>query len=107
MAKDKLQELGGLWCRVSGSGENYMTGNVTLNGETTQVVIFKNKFKKDGERTPDYRIYLSERVEMESDTASKPAPTKPAATKSAVKVRKEAEYEGVTLDEEVELDVPF
>lgn len=51
-----MEELGGLWLQVSKAGKRYMSGTVGDH----RVVIFKNEHKKEGERTPDYRVYKSE-----------------------------------------------
>lgn len=58
-------ELGGLWLKTSQAGKKFMSGKLTLNGENVEVVVFKNEFKKDGERTPDYRVYRSQPREQQ------------------------------------------
>ncbi len=57
---DRDSELGGLWLKTSNSGKKYMSGKFTINGETVEVVVFKNERKQPGERTPDYRVYKSQ-----------------------------------------------
>jgi uncharacterized protein (DUF736 family) len=48
------REMGALWVNVKqGSNEKYLTGQV--NGE--KVILFKNKFKDDNPKAPDFRIY--------------------------------------------------
>lgn len=51
-------EIGSLWIKVQENGDEYMTGDVNINGERTSVIVFKNKFKVEGEKTPDFRMYL-------------------------------------------------
>jgi uncharacterized protein (DUF736 family) len=60
MAMDRDSELGGLWLKTSNAGNKFMSGKLTINGELIEVVIFKNTFKQEGERTPDYRVYRSQ-----------------------------------------------
>ena len=48
------REIGELWVNVKqGSSEKYLTGQV--NGEN--VILFKNKYKDDNPKAPDFRIY--------------------------------------------------
>lgn len=56
---DKSSEMGGLWLKESAAGKKYMSGKLTLNGSAVEVVVFKNEHKQQGERTPDYRVYVS------------------------------------------------
>ncbi len=53
MPRDE-NEIGALWVKTSSRGE-YMTG--TING--VNVVVFPNGFKKDGDKTPDWRVLKS------------------------------------------------
>jgi uncharacterized protein (DUF736 family) len=55
------QELGALWLKKSKAGASFLSGYVLdENKQKVQIVVFKNGFKKDGESSPDYRIYMSE-----------------------------------------------
>lgn len=56
----KNDELGGLWLKQAQSGKRYMSGKLTIDGEAVEVVVFKNENKREGERTPDYRVYRSQ-----------------------------------------------
>jgi len=48
------RELGALWLNVNQkSGEKYLTGQI--NGE--KVIMFKNKYKEDNPKAPDFRVY--------------------------------------------------
>jgi len=48
------RELGALWVNVKqGTNEKYLTG--AINGE--KVIIFKNKYKEENEKAPDFRVY--------------------------------------------------
>lgn len=48
------REIGALWINVkNGSNDKYLTGQV--NGE--KVILFKNKYKEENPKAPDFRIY--------------------------------------------------
>ena len=58
------RELGALWLKISkDKSQKYMTGHInsSLEGKI-DVVIFSNKEKKS-EKSPDFRIYASDRPE--------------------------------------------
>ena len=65
----KEREAGAFWSREKKGGEKYLTGYVQVNGERVQLVAFRNKFKQDGENTPDLRVYL-DNVQMEGSSQS-------------------------------------
>lgn len=50
-------KLGGLWKNTAKSGEQYLAGNLSA---TTGFQVFQNKFKQ-GEKDPDFIIYLVQR----------------------------------------------
>lgn len=61
MKISRESELGALWCKTPiKGGDEYMTGDILVNGVKTYIVVFRNKFKDD-ERKPDWRIYLDTR----------------------------------------------
>ena len=48
------RELGALWLNVNQkTNEKYLTGHI--NNE--KIIMFKNKFKEDNPKAPDFRIY--------------------------------------------------
>ena len=48
------RELGALWVNSKqGGGEKYLTGHI--NGD--KVIVFKNKFKEENAKAPDFRVY--------------------------------------------------
>jgi uncharacterized protein (DUF736 family) len=54
-------ERGALWLKKSKAGADFLSGYVLdENKNKINVVVFKNNYKKPGESSPDYRIYLSE-----------------------------------------------
>jgi hypothetical protein len=62
-------ELGALWTK-SGAKGDYMTGDITVNGETIKVVCFRAQ--KRGEKSPDWRVLKS--VPREQAQGARPAP---------------------------------
>lgn len=60
--EDKKQDAGALWVKESKAGNKFMSGVVEIDGVKTEIVVFKNNFKK-ADNHPDYRIYLSEKRE--------------------------------------------
>ena len=54
-------ETGALWLKKSKAGNSFLSGYILdENKNKVNIVLFKNNFKKPGEASPDYRIYLSE-----------------------------------------------
>lgn len=48
------REIGALWLNINQkTQEKYLTGKV--NGE--KVILFKNKYKSENEKAPDFRMY--------------------------------------------------
>lgn len=76
---DNKQRLGGLWRRESKSGNKYLTGKITLDGQDYNLVIFAAKSKKT-DKSPDFNVYLSEdtRGSNNSQPAQQPAPRQQA-----------------------------
>lgn len=57
------EELGGIWVKEAKSdGKEYMTGDVTINGQKTSIIIFRNRYKEN-EKHPDFRIYRRPDIE--------------------------------------------
>jgi hypothetical protein len=54
---DRADKVGALWVKTSARGD-FMTGEVTVNGVTQQIVVFANQFK-DAEKKPDWVIFKS------------------------------------------------
>lgn len=54
-------EVGALWLKKSKAGANFLSGYFLDESKNkVNIVLFKNNFKKPGESSPDYRMYLSE-----------------------------------------------
>jgi uncharacterized protein (DUF736 family) len=65
------REMGALWLKLSkDKTQKYMTGHInsSLEGKI-DVVIFSNKEKKN-EKSPDFRIYASDRPESKPKEAA-------------------------------------
>ena len=63
------KEIGALWEKTSKAGNKFKTGYVQLeNGERVEVVVFSNQYKKAGDNTPNFRIYLSEQKGAAQET---------------------------------------
>ena len=52
------ESIGALWLKEGNKGK-FMSGVITIDGVTHNIVVFKNTLKQEGERTPDYRILPS------------------------------------------------
>lgn len=58
-------KLGGLWKNTAKSGEQYLTGNFSASAG---IKIFQNKFK-NGEKDPDFIMYLVQKDIKKRETA--------------------------------------
>mgnify|MGYP001251615474 FL=1 len=64
------RELGALWLNVNQkTNEKYLTGHI--NNE--KVIMFKNKFKDDNPKAPDFRIYKQKDQEPGKAAKQEPA----------------------------------
>lgn len=52
------ESIGALWIKKGKKGD-FFTGKITVDGLDIPLVCFKNNYKKEGENTPDWRIFLS------------------------------------------------
>lgn len=54
-----LRKIGGLWLNEGKQGK-YMAGNVSeALPAGAKIMVFKNTYKKPGEKTPDYTINVA------------------------------------------------
>jgi hypothetical protein len=65
----KEREIGALWKRES-SNQKYLSGKVKVGGEELGVVIFTNRYKEEGSKQPDFRVYLERQREEQPVTAT-------------------------------------
>jgi hypothetical protein len=64
------RELGALWVNTkNGNNEKYLTGKI--KGE--KVIVFKNKYKDENEKAPDFKVYMQKPQSNEAAPASAPA----------------------------------
>lgn len=55
---EKEKSIGGIW--INGEGEKkYLNIQLDLEGEKYKLIAFKNRYKEENEKQPDYRIYIS------------------------------------------------
>ena len=57
------RELGALWVHTKPDGTKYLTGSVNKE----KIIIFKNKYKEENERAPDFRVYKQKALEQNSN----------------------------------------
>jgi uncharacterized protein (DUF736 family) len=82
-------ELGALWKRKSPT-QTYLSGYIKVDEFGTQkevkVVVFSNKSKKDNEKAPDFRVYLSEPKKTGENKSIEATKSAPVATAKKVAV---------------------
>ena len=61
-AKSGLVRVMGLWENTDRKGNRYLSGNLT---NSVRVMIFKNSYKAEGSRDPEYIVYVSQRSQDE------------------------------------------
>lgn len=98
--QNKKNDIGGLWKKVSKAGSEYMSGSVEVNGEKISIVVFSNSYKKAGERTPDFKIFLSE---SRDPVANEIPSSKPEVKKN----KNNAPPQEVESDSLVDDEIPF
>lgn len=74
----KEDEIGGLWESTTKDGKVYLKGKI----DGREVVLFRNEWKKEGERTPDWRVYKSQ--PRDGQAAPQPATPPPTRQPEAV-----------------------
>lgn len=57
MEKKKDESIGALW--ISDNPKIAFSGTLNMESGKTKIIVFKNSFKKEGETSPDYKIYIS------------------------------------------------
>jgi len=65
-------ELGALWKKKSKSGMSFLSGYIVdHDGSRTDIVVFANGNKKNNEKAPDYRLYVSKPLAQKAETPVK------------------------------------
>jgi uncharacterized protein (DUF736 family) len=95
--KPKLEEAGAFWIKTSKTGTQFLTGKVkSKTGEEISVMVFKNKYKEEGSRQPDYRVYYDSNPPKNNDPILNPDKDSPAPTKEEKpSVKKESKKEEI------------
>jgi len=77
--KSKFNFVGGLWKQESVNGKKYLQGNIEIDGVKHRISVWKNNFKEEGDKKPDYQISLmDDPAEKSSTSAKSAAPAKKA-----------------------------
>ena len=66
-------QLCGLWLNTSKEGKSYFSGNIG----NARIVIFKNTFKEEGSKEPDYKLYIDEGKKKPKEPVSEDLPDIP------------------------------
>ena len=53
------ENIGALWIKKGKKGD-FFSGQLTVDGVVTSIIVFKNDYKKS-DKHPDYQIYLSKK----------------------------------------------
>ena len=56
---NESRKFGALWVKQNDRGE-YMSGEMTINGQKIGIVCFRNTLKEDNPKCPDWDILKSE-----------------------------------------------
>lgn len=72
MAKEN--EIGALWKPNTDSDRAPLaSGSITIGGVTTRIVVWPNRFKKPGEKSPDFRIEVEQPRQAPAPRVAAPA----------------------------------
>lgn len=77
-SKSGLIRVMGLWEGTNKRGQKYLSGNLNAG---TRVMVFRNGFKTEGSREPDYILYVSQsqpRPQSGTGQGDSPAPEQAA-----------------------------
>lgn len=56
--EEKEKSIGGIWINEK-EGKKWLNIQVELDGEKHKLIAFKNHYKEENEKAPDYKIFLS------------------------------------------------
>ena len=74
----RKREIGALWKRQS-SSQKYLSGKVKLpedyNEQEFGIVVFTSRFKEEGSKQPDFRVYLERKREGEQNSVQSTSST--------------------------------
>lgn len=77
--RGELVRIGSLWTHQSQGGQTFLSGHLDA-----RILIFRNKFKKPGEKQPDYRIYVAPKAKPNQPDALADGDPDPLASADAV-----------------------
>ena len=60
----KKEAIGAFWRNKSQNGSEYYSGYFNIDGERKDVILFQNTYKQPGEKTPDFRMFFSEKKDQ-------------------------------------------
>lgn len=69
-------KLGGIWKNKDSKGQDYYGIELSLNGKTYKMSVFKNQFKKEGDKAPDWTIHTRDAEIAGPSTRQIPIETK-------------------------------
>ena len=101
--KPKLEEAGAFWIKTSKAGVQFLTGKVkSKSGEEISIMVFKNKYKEEGSRQPDYRVYYDSNPPKNNDPILNPDKEAPKLSKEEkISSKKEDTKKEDTKKEEI------
>lgn len=57
--EEKEKSVGGIWINEREGKGKWLNIQVELDGEKYKLIAFKNHYKEENEKAPDYRIFVS------------------------------------------------
>lgn len=61
---NELLKITGLWRNTDSKGNTYLSGSLT---PISKIMVLPNTFKKDGDKAPDYYLYVSPTEKKEKE----------------------------------------
>jgi hypothetical protein len=68
--KEKAVSIGALWEKNSSKGLKFFSGQIEVNEEKIQIVVFKNDYKKE-DKHPDWKIFISKPKDSDQQEGQK------------------------------------
>lgn len=56
----KKDKIGAGWTKISQKGNRFISGQIEHNGDKIPFIMFKNSYKEEGSKQPDFIIYASD-----------------------------------------------
>lgn len=79
MAVEQKDKIGALWIKSSRGGAEFMSGEVEIAGVKHRITVFRNGYKNDTNKQPNYHIYRDTGAPSQSAAlAPPPAAPEPA-----------------------------